>query len=213
MFCRTVTTVLVSSLLCVTAASCKGKASPAPAAQTAPNAGASTPGAPNAAETPTPTSPAHELTPPAGYHSVPAKPPLADAWEGPAGKNGFTPTLNVTFRPAFPGTPDESYAQWRDELMGVLKKNFQDVKVMAERPFEAGGGKLSGKLVITAVSLPMPGGKMPMQLFTYGATFQQGDAMWVLAAITGADLDVRSGNITPADEPEILSALASFHLR
>jgi hypothetical protein len=156
-------------------------------------------------------TPPYELTPPPGYKPVSAPAPLAGAWEAPQHKNGFTPTLNLAHRPRPVGTADEAYALWRDELMGVLKKQHQDVKVMAERPLPA--GPRTGKLVIVAVTLPIPGGKIPMTLFTYGVVYTDADALWVLGAITSADLDVQTGNITPTNEPEILNALASFRTR
>jgi len=208
-------------VLCVTvsAVGCHGKEQekpPAPAPAAAP---AAAPGAPDATPPntfpvppakPLPTPP-YELTPPPGYKPVTAPAPLTGAWEAPTLKNGFTPTFNLAHRPRPVGTPDEAYAMWRDELMGVLKKQYQDVKVMAERPLPA--GPRTGKLIILAVTLPIPGGKVPMTLFTYGVVYTDADALWVLGAITGADLDVQTGDITPVDEPEILSALASFRTR
>jgi hypothetical protein len=157
---------------------------------------------------------AFELTPPPGYHEVNATPPLLGAWEAPRLRNGFTPTLNVARQRLPAGTPDQVYATWRDELMGVLKKQFQEVKVLAERPFSA--GEQNGRLIIVVGTLPVPGGKTPMPLFSYGVIFPapaKKDVLWVLGAMTSADLDAQTGNITPANEPEILSALASFRLR
>jgi hypothetical protein len=217
MFCRTVRRPLRSLVLCVTvfASACHGKEQekpPAPATAAAPGAPDATP--PNTfpmpPSRPVPTPP-YELTPPPGYRPVTAPAPLTGAWEAPTLKNGFTPTLNLAHRPRTVGTPDEAYAMWRDELMGVLKKQYQDVTVMAERPLPA--GSRTGKLIIVAVTLPIPGGKIPMTLFTYGVVFTDADALWVLGAITSADLDAQTGNITPSNEPEILSALASFRTR
>jgi hypothetical protein len=156
-----------------------------------------------------------ELTPPPGYRPVTAPLPLLGAWEAPRLPNGFTPTLNVARQPLPAGTPDQIYATWRDELMAVLKKQFQEVKVLAERPLPA--GERTGKLIIAVGTLPIPGGKTPMPLFSYGVIFPDADAkkgaLWVLGAMTSADLDVKTGDITPANEPEILKALASFRLR
>lgn len=211
-------------VLCVTVAAatgCHGKEQEKPPASAASASAPAAPSAPSAAATPpntypTPPSaplptPPYELSPPPGYHPVTAPAPLTGAWEGATLKNGFTPTLNLAHRPRLVGTADEAYAMWRDELMSVLKKQYQDVKVMAERALPA--GPRTGKLIIVAVTLPVPGGKVPMTLFTYGVVFTDADALWVLGAITSADLDVQTGNITPTGEPEILSALASFRTR
>jgi hypothetical protein len=100
---------------------------------------------------------------------------------------------------------------WKDELMGVLHKQYTDVKVMSERSFDA--GNRHGKLIIVATTLPRPAGKSPMPLFTYGLLLVEPKVEWVLGAITSADLDAQTGDITPTGEAEILSALASFRTR
>ena len=193
---RVIVMVLCVTVAAISSAACHGKAKEKPPAE-----------APAAAVVP-PQSLGFELTPPPGYRQVAAPAPLTAAWEAPASKNGFTPTLNLARRPVPLGTPDQIYATWRDELMGVLKKQYTEVRVLSERAIGE-----AGKLIIVVVTLPIPGGKTPMPLFTYGAIFTQGKSLWVLGAITNADLDVQTGNITPANEPEILKALASFHLR
>jgi len=158
---------------------------------------------------------AFELQPPRGYHETEAAPPLAGVWQAATQKNGFTPTLNVARRALPAGTPEQIYVTWRDELLGVLNQRYQEVKILDERPFHAGAQ--TGKLIILVVTVPRPAGqaneKLPMPLFSYGAALLTDDALWELGAFAPADLDARTGRITPAGEAEILSALASFRVR
>ncbi len=153
---------------------------------------------------------AFELSAPPGYREV-APGPLAGAWEAAALSNGFQPTLNVTRRSRPAGTTDENYATWRDELLAVMRKQYGDVKVLAERPLAA--GPLTGKLIILVCTLPIPGNPTPMPLFVYGTIFDPGDTLWVMGAITGAELDAKTGTVTALHEAEILNALSSFRLR
>jgi hypothetical protein len=154
--------------------------------------------------------PGFELTPPAGFR--PAKPPgtLAAAWDGPELDNGFVPTLNVNVEARPGGTPEESYVGWRDHLQKTLAKRYLTVKLLSERELRAAGA--TGRLVILVCQLDIPGGQ-PMTIFVYAALFQADARQFTVGALTGASLDVASGEVQPIGEPQILAALATFKPR
>jgi hypothetical protein len=154
--------------------------------------------------------PDFDLVPPPDWRRASATPPLAAAWETEMFRNGFTPTLNVMIQPRPKGTADEAYAAWRDGLLRGLAKQYQEVEVLKERPFEAGGR--SGRLIIILCHLPIPGGGMPMPLFAYGAVFDARGRFYTVGALTGAELDAQTRQVTPIGEPALLASLASFRL-
>jgi hypothetical protein len=152
---------------------------------------------------------AFDVDPPSGYKPVSAPAPVAGAWEGARQPNGFTPTFSVARRPRPYGTDDQIYVTWKDELLGVLHKKYKDVKILEEGALAS---TPAGKRIILVVTLPT-GGAVPMPLYTYGGMVLTGDTLWEMGAVTSSNLDARSGNISPAGEPEILKALASFRVR
>jgi hypothetical protein len=159
------------------------------------------------------------LVPPAGWRAVSATAPLAAAWEGPELKNGFTPTLNVLIQPRPAGDAEAVYTAWRDRLVENLGTQYSEVKILGERPIVSrnglgavGGGDLRGRLVILLCKLPVPD-KVPMPLFAFGALYEVGDRMYVVGALTGAELDVATAEARPMGEDALVASLASFRLQ
>jgi hypothetical protein len=189
-------------LLLVVVVACKGSPAQPKAADAAP------------AVAPTPAG-AFEVTPPAGFHPAsPAPPaPVVHAWEGERQPNGFAPSFSLVRRPRPFGTDEQIYVTWKDELVAVLKKKYRDVKLIEEAALTS---QPAGKRIVFVVTLPVPGspeGAIPMPLYTYGGLVLTGDTLWEMGALTSCTLDASNGMISPAGEPEILKALASFRVR
>jgi hypothetical protein len=199
---------LVTSVALVVLA-CADRAQEAPAAAPATPA----PAEPAASAPAEPAGPPFTMELPPLYAPVRAEPPIVAAWETPPMSNGFIPTIRVTREKRVSGSSAEAFAAWRQHFTASLAQTYKEPRVIAERAIEGAG--VPAHLVIAVASLPVPGEdkRMPIPLFTFGAIYDVGDSLWVVAGVGSATLDVATAQIRPADEAAIVASITSFRPR
>jgi hypothetical protein len=164
--------------------------------------------APTAPTAPVAPAPAFTMAVPPKYRPVRAEPPVEAAWETPALANGFVPTIRVVKAPRAAGDFAAAYATWKAGFVEGLQETYLKPQILSERRVE---GAVPGRLIIAVGQLDTSAGKkMPMPLFAFGAVYDGGDFLWVVAGMAAAKLDVATELISPIDEPEIVAAVSSF---
>jgi hypothetical protein len=168
------------------------------------------------AEKPAPTAevgPPFTLEVPPGYRPVRAEPPMLGAWETPPLSNGFVPTIRVTREKRVAGDSAAAFTAWKAVFLEGMAKGYKGSKILNEKPIE--GAPVPAHLVVATGVLPVTvdGKEKPLPLYMFGAVYDVGDSLWVVAAVDSATLDVKSKNMTATHETALVASLSSFRPR
>ena len=98
-----------------------------------------------------------------------------------------------------------------EAALRVLRMEAEGLKALAaslDDSFAAALNILAG--IIAVGLLPIPKSEVPMPLFAFGATYDVGDALWIVGGMSGARLDAMTQEVSPIDEAQIIESLKSF---